>query len=229
MIYERFEMPLIVPFWFNPSFYKKIGIRGDAGGKQYFQRKVIRSNRLNEQNEDIWKDEEQGLVRCLELQPKHRKTLGLYAKESWTYRMENRYDIPFKISNVNGWFFKRGEGFLTLRVRADGLDEKHILDFCAILSDIKAEEKLCYILKTGRDQTDEMNFTVKDLIRNFFGVLGQIEVETQKRTFLQAMSLCYGIAEELDSETSGIHFENLRLNADRSSSISRKIDSSFLY
>lgn len=138
-------------------------------------------------------------------------------------------NIPFKISKVNGWFFKRGEGYLTLRVRADGLNEKQILDLRAILSDIKAEEKICYTVKTGRDQTKEMNFTVKDLICNFFGILGEIEVTTQKRTFLQAMSLCYGIMEELDSETSSIYFENLRLNADGSSPVSRKIDSNFLY
>lgn len=229
MIYERFEMSLIVPFWYNPSFYEKIGTEGNAGEKPYFQRKTIRSNRLNEQNEDIWKDEKQGLVRCLELQPKYRKNLGLHVKENWTYRMENREDLPFKISKVNGWFFKRGEGYLTLHVRADGLDGKHILDLRAKLSDIKAEEKICYTAKTGRNQTEEMNFTVKDLIRNFLGGFGQIEVETQKRTFLQAMSLCYGIVEELDSETSGIYFENLRLNADGSSPVSRKIDSSFLY
>lgn len=74
-----------------------------------------------------------------------------------------------------------------------------------------------------------MNFTVKDLIRNFFRVLGKIEVATQKRTSLQAMSLCYGIVEELDSETSGIYFEKLRLNADGSNSVSREIDNSFLY
>ena len=229
MIYERFEMSLIVPFWYNPFFYEKIGTEEDAGGKPYFQRREIRSNRLNEQNEDIWKDEEQGLVRCLELQQKYRKDLGLHFKENCTYRLENRGDILFKISKVNGWFFKSGEGYLTLRVRADGLDEKHILDLRAILSDVKTEKKICYIVKPDRNQTDEMNFTVKDLIRNFLGALGKIEVEAQKRTFLKAMSLCYGIVEELDSETSGIYFEKLRLNADGSNPVSRKIDSSFLY
>src|SRR5699024_6704130 len=96
-------------------------------------------------------------------------------------------------------------------------------------SDVKAEKKICYTVKTGRDQTDEMNFTVKDLIRNFLGALGQIEVEVQKRTFLKARSLCYGIVEELNPETSGTYFEKLRLNADGSSLVSRKIDSSFLY
>lgn len=229
MIYERFEMSLIIPFWYNPFFYEKIGTKEDAGGKPYFQRKEIRSNRLNEQNEDIWKDEEQGLVRCLELQQKYRKDLGLHFKENCTYRLENRGDILFKISKVNGWFFKSGDGYITLRVRADGLDEKHILDLRAILSDVKTEKKICYIVKTDRDQTDEMNFTVKDLIRNFLGALGKIEVEAQKRTFLKAMSLCYGIVEELDSEMSGIYFEKLRLNADGSNPVSRKIDSSFLY
>lgn len=229
MMYERFEMSLIVPFQYNPSFYEKIGIEEDAGGEPYFQRKAIRSNRLNEQNEDMWKDEEQGLVRCLELRPKYRKNLELHVKENWTYRLKNREDILFKISKVNGWFFKSGEGYLTFHVRADGLNEKQILDLRARLSDIKAEEKICYTVKTGRDQTDEMNFTVKDLIRNFFRVLGKIEVATQKRTSLQAMSLCYGIVKELDSEMSGIYFEKLRLNADGSNSVSREIDSSFLY
>ena len=90
MMYERFEMSLIVPFRYNPSFYEKIGTEECAGGEPYFQRKAIRSNRLNEQNEDIGKDEEQGLVRCLELQPKYRKNLGPHVKENWTYRLENR-------------------------------------------------------------------------------------------------------------------------------------------
>lgn len=90
MMYERFEMSLIVPFQYNPSFYEKIGIEEDAGGEPYFQRKAIRSNRLNEQNEDMWKDEEQGLMRCLELRPKYRKNLELHVKENWTYRLKNR-------------------------------------------------------------------------------------------------------------------------------------------
>ena len=156
MRYVRFEMSLIVPFRYNPSFYEKIGTEEGAGGETYFDRKVIRSNRLNEQNEDMWKDEKQGLVRCLELRSKYRKNLGLHVKKNWTYRLENGEDIPFKISKVNGWFFKRGEGYLTLHVRADGLDEKQILDLRAILSDVKAEKKICYTVKTGRDQTDKM-------------------------------------------------------------------------
>lgn len=229
MRYERFEMSLIIPFRYNPSFYEKVGIEKNAGGEPYFQRKAIRSDRLNEQSEDMWKDEEQGLVRCFELQQKYRKNLGLHAKENWIYRMKKKEDILFKISKVNGWFFKRGEGYLTLRVRADDLDEKQILDLRAGLSDIKAEGKICYTVKTGRYETDEMNFTIKDLLRSFFEILGQIEVETQKRTFLEAMTLCYGIVEELDPETSGIFFENLRLNTDGRSPVSRKIDSSFLY
>ena len=229
MMYERFEMSLVVPFRYNPSFYEKIGTEKDFGGEPYFQRKAIRSNRLNEQNEDMWKDEEQGMVRCLELQPKYRKNLGLHVKENWTYRLENREDIPVKISKVKGWFFKRGEGYLTLHVRADSLDEKQILDLRAILSDVKAEKKICYTVKTGGDQTDEMDFTVKDLIRKFLGIFGQIEAEAQKGTFLKAMNLSYGIVEELDPETSGIYFEKLRLNADGSSQVSHKIDSSFFY
>ena len=230
MIYERFEMSLIVPFWYNLSFYEKIGTEEETGGEPYYQRKAIRSDRLNEQNEDMWKDEEQGLVRCLELQPKYRKNLGLHVKENWTYRLENREDISFKISKVNGWFFKSGEGYLTIHVRADGLNEKQILDLRATLSDVKADNKMiCYTVKTGRDQTKEMNFTVKDLIRNFFEVLGQIEVATQKRTFLKARLLCYGIVEKLDPETSGIYFEKIRLNADGSSLVFRTIDRSFLY
>lgn len=229
MIYERFEMSLIVPFRYNPSFYEKLGAEWDDGGEPYFQRKAIRSNRLNEQNEDMWKDEEQGLVRCLELQPKYRKNLGLHVKENWTYRLENREDIPFKLSKVNGWFFKRGEGYLILHVRADGLDEKQILDLRAILSDVKAEKKICYTVKTGRDKTEKKNFTVKELIRNLLGIFGQIEAEAQKDPFLKAMTLAYGIVEELDPETSGIYFEKLRLNADGSSQVAQKIDSSFLY
>lgn len=234
MKYERFEMSLIVPFWYNPSFYEKIGTDEDSGGKAYFQRKAIRSNRLNEQNEDIWKDEEQGVVRCLELQPKYRKKLGLHVKENWTYQMKNRDDIPFKISKVNGWFFKKGEGYLTLRVRADGLDERHILDLRAALSDVKADKTICYTVKSGRDKTEQdetrkMDFSLKGLIRKFIGILEQIEAEPQIGTSLKAMTLSYGIVEELDPEISGIYFEKLRLNADGSSQVAQKIDSSFLY
>lgn len=229
MIYERFEMSLIVPFRYNPSFYEKIGTEEDVGGNQYFQRKPIRSNRLNEQNEDMWKDEEHGLVRCLELQPKYRNDLGLHVKENWTYHLENREDIPFKISKVKGWFFKRGEGYLTLHVRTDSLDEKQILDLRAILTDVKAEKKICYTVKTGRNKTDKADFTVKDLIRKILQFLGQIEAEAQNGTFLRAMNLSYGIVDELDPETSGIYFEKLRLNADGSCQVSQKIDSSFLY
>lgn len=229
MMYERFEMSLIVPFQYNPSFYEKIGTKENAGGKQYFQRKPIRSNRLNEQNEDMWKDEEHGLVRCLELQPKYRNDLGLHVKENWTYHLENREDIPFKISKVKGWFFKRGEGYLTLHVRTGSLDEKQILDLRAILTDVKAEKKICYTVKTGVNKTDKADFTVKDLIRKILQFLGQIEAEAQKGTFLKAMNLSYGIVEELDPETSGIYFEKLRLNADGSCQVSQKIDSSFLY
>lgn len=229
MMYERFEMSLIVPFWYNPSIYEKIGTEEDTGGKPYFQRKAIRSNRLNEQNEDMWKNEEQGLVRCLELQQKYRKNLGLHVKENWTYRLENREDIPFKISKVSGWFFKRGEGYLTLHVRADSLDEEQVLDLRAMLTDVKAEKKICYTVKTDRDKTDKAELTVKNLIRKILEMFGKFEAEAQRGTFLRAMNLSYGIVEELDPETSGIYFEKLRLNADGSCQVSQKIDSSFLY
>lgn len=48
MKYERLEMSLIVPFQYNPSLFKKIGTKEGAEEELYFQRKVIRSNRLNE-------------------------------------------------------------------------------------------------------------------------------------------------------------------------------------
>ena len=192
MMYERFEMSLIVPFGYNLSFYEKIGTEEETGGELYFQRKAIRSDRLNEQNEDMWKDEEQGLVRCLELQPKYRKNLGLHDKENRTYRLENRQDIPFKISKVNGWFFKSGEGYLTLHVRTDGLNEKQILDLRAILSDIKAEKKICYTVKTGRDQTKEMNFTVKDRFGTFLRFSSRLKWQRRKELFSKRGSFATG-------------------------------------
>ena len=229
MIYERFEISLIIPFGYNTFFYEKIGTEEDIRGEQYFQRKLIRSNRLNVQNEKLWKNEEQGPIRCLELRQQYRKDLGLHTKENWTYRLENREDISFKISKVNGWFFKSGEGYLTLHIRADGLEENQVLDLRAMLRDVKAEKKIYYTIKTGRDKTADVYVTLKDLIRNFLLILRQMEPETQRETFMKAMSLSYGIVEELDPKMAGIYFEKLRLHADGNSRISEEIDSQFLY
>ena len=229
MMHERFEMALIIPFLYNSSFYEKIGVKKYAGEVQYFQRKSIRSNRLNEQNENLWKNEEHGLVRCLELLQGYRKNLSLHNNENCTYYLENKKNILFKISKVKGWFFKGGEGYLTLDIRAVNMDEKNVLDLRAMLSDIKAKKRICYMIKTGKDETDEKIFTIKEVLQNFLGMIKQMEPKVQKENSLKALTLSYGIVEELNPATSGIYFEKLRLNADGSSRISAKIDSNFLY
>lgn len=57
MMYERFEMSLIVSFRYNQSFYEKIGAEEGAGGEPYFQRKAIWSDCLNEQKRYISQSE----------------------------------------------------------------------------------------------------------------------------------------------------------------------------
>ena len=230
MKFERLEMSLIIPFRYNALCYEKIGTDEDNIGTEHFRRKLIRSDRLNEQNKNLWKDEDRGFIRCLELLQKSRKILGLHANENCIYLLKNKNgeNIPFKITKVRGWFFKSGNGYLTLHVTANELDENQVLDLRFILSDVKAEGKIRYEVKK-LDKVDDVTVSVKKFIRNFFGILGEIMKEGCKKPPLKAMTLVYGIVEELDTETSGIYFEKLRLNADVSSQVTHKIDSSFLY
>lgn len=65
----------------------------------------------------MWQNEGHGLVRCLELQPKYGTDSGIYVRETCKYHLKNRADISFKISKIRGWFFKGGDGYLTLHIR----------------------------------------------------------------------------------------------------------------
>lgn len=100
------------------------------------------------------------------------------------------------------------------KIRVDSLDEKQVLDFRAILTDVQAEQNtICYTIKTknrngaGWDDIDERQFSIKELIRKFLGILGKIDAQAQKTTFSKAMNLSYGTVKELDPEMSDIHFE----------------------
>lgn len=68
------------------------------------------------------------------------------------------------------------------KIRVDSLDEKQVLDFRAILTDVQAEQNtICYTIKTknrngaGWDDIDERQFSIKEPIRKFLGILGKID------------------------------------------------------
>ena len=199
MSHERYEMCMLIPFRYDNSYYENIKNGKEDFLSKYFFAKKMNCTIINQQNDDLWNDEHgNGLMKCFEIQQKYRRTLGLHNREDHNYVFKKQRDIPFKITKVYGWFLKNSMAYMTLHVKAEHLQEDQILDLKSLFVNIRENNRIQYIVKTGRDTTEEREFTIKSLIKEFLKLIKPLGPVEQKMTYSTAWSLSYGIADNLN-------------------------------
>lgn len=224
MSHERYEMCMLIPFRYDNSYYENIKNGKEDFLSKYFFAKKMNCTIINQQNDDLWNDEHgNGLMKCFEIQQKYRRTLGLHNREDHNYVFKKQRDIPFKITKVYGWFLKNSMAYMTLHVKAEHLQEDQILDLKSLFVNIRENNRIQYIVKTGRDTTEEREFTIKSLIKEFLKLIKPLGPVEQKMTYSTAWSLSYGIADNLNKDAMDAFSENIRLNKKSSKKLSRKI------
>lgn len=150
------------------------------------------------------------LVGVYELLQGARRKLGLHGNEGHTYRLV-REDIEFRIGKLKLWLYKSGIGFITFHIDAYEIEESHILDLTAELCAVQLKRKISYIQSTGKDTSEERIFTLKKIITDLLGLLGEnCLYSIDDETYQKARCLFYGVGTVPSNEEKYIFLEMLR-------------------
>lgn len=229
MSHERFELCLIIPFRYNGDHYENLGTEKEQEVYKYFEQKKMTCEMINAQNFDIWNNDRGGVMKYLEIKQKYRKTLGLHHKETCRYSLKKLPAVTFKITKAGGWFLRNGNAYITLHIIAENLEEDQVFDFKSTLVNVRENNKILYSVKTGPDKADEKEMTIKGGVRAFLNMVEAVEPAEEKNTYIEALSLSYGIENGLRKEELVIYCENLRMNRKNGSRFTKEIEEKYCY
>ena len=197
---DQYQTCIIVPFSYDNSFFeqmlqekeedykeedRKKKAKRDYSRfcfKEFFQKiQITNSEPFNEKAKEwfIEKDEtntEKLVLQCYEFRDQAREKIGLNKKRDFIYTLEKE-QYKFRISKIKSWFFKAGQGFLTLELQA--ADMQIMEDALAFngLRWVNRKRKFTWRKKISRDEEVVMTTDIKEVLEKCLESLKNVGVE----------------------------------------------------
>lgn len=230
---QKFDICLIIPFRYDKNFYENLE-EMDAL-LQHFNPKTANDFAIKEtiKEEFSWmflSSSAEKIIKHFELKQKHRHKIGLHNKETDRYRFQRPElrKIIFHISKIFVWFLNDGTAYITIRVDTKDVSTNQVLDMISRLSHIKEDNKIQYI-DSKRSSESESLLLLKNLVKELIGLLNPLKSEADSDTYSTALSLSYGVAEDMDPDVMKIFLENLRLRQRSSQQLDASIEDQYLF
>ena len=221
MHYEKVEMSIIIPFYYNTSFYETLA----EHFAEYFNPINQTMDMLNEYAEQLCTVSPKNLFRCFKLTDKCRAILGIHKKENAIYYISENTSknvsenpkILFSIAKMYAWFRPGGNGFLTFHIKAnhETLTAEQVFTLKKSLTKINDRKKCIELISEERQKKYNLTpktFTIKSIKKAFFEIIQPIFPMEQQNTTHEAHSLLFNIVSQIDTTTFSNYLERLRTN-----------------
>lgn len=214
MDYEKFEMSLIIPFYYDKSCYEKMDDYIGSVLAEYMESYVPKINVLNEFAESLCTVNQNCLFKCMKLTSNARDYIGIHKNENCVYYIKKQSDICFSITKIFLWFHPDGNAFLTLQIEARSLTEAQILNLKKSLVNIRERNQYIEFITPEymeKNNLEPQKMTLKSVMSEFLKLIKPFSPIEQKTTYHEAYVLSFGIISQTDE--SFLHYlEKFRRN-----------------
>lgn len=196
---NQYRTCIIVPFSYDDSFFGQMLREKEADYKEenkkkkeekdyskfcfkeFFQKKQIKNSEPFSEKAKGWfveKDRsgstEQLILQCYELKDREKINLNPTVKGIYVLSKEQ---YEFKIRKIKAWFFRNGQGFLTLELQSENVETiEDILAFNG-LRWVNKDRKFFWKKKVAKDREEVISTNIKELLEKCLDSLKAVGVK----------------------------------------------------
>ena len=197
---NQYRTCMIIPFSYDSSFFgqmlqekeedykeenKKKKNERDYSRfcfKEFFQKIQIRNSEPFSEKAKEWLVEkgensntEKLVLQCYEFRNGEREKINLNQKVNCIYTL-SKQKYSFKIQKIKAWFFKTGQGFLTLELRSEGIETiKEALTFNS-LRWVNRDRKFNWKKRKSKNEEKIISTNIKEILEKCLDSLKNIGV-----------------------------------------------------
>lgn len=150
--------------------------------KEFFQKIQIRNSEPFSEKAKEWLVEkgensntEKLVLQCYEFRNGEREKINLNQKVNCIYTL-SKQKYSFKIQKIKAWFFKTGQGFLTLELRSEGIETiKEALTFNS-LRWVNRDRKFNWKKRKSKNEEKIISTNIKEILEKCLDSLKNIGV-----------------------------------------------------
>lgn len=201
---NQYKTCIIVPFLYDDSFFGQMLREKEADYKEenkkkkeekdyskfcfkeFFQKKQIKNSEPFSEKAKGWfveKDRsgstDQLILQCYELKDREKINLNPTVKGIYVLSKEQ---YEFKIRKIKAWFFRNGQGFLTLELQSENIETiEDILAFNG-LRWVNKDRKFFWKKKVAKDREEVISTNIKELLEKCLDSLKAVGVKDWRIT-----------------------------------------------
>ena len=196
---NQYKTCIVVPFSYDSSFFEQmLGEKEEDYKeedrkkkderdyskfcfKEFFQKmQITNSEPFNEKAREwiVEKDQnnsEKLMLQCYEFRDQSREKIGLNEKRNFIYALLKE-PYKFRIQKIKAWFFKTGQGFLTLELQAADIQTMEDALIFNGLRWVNRNRKFTWKKKISRDEEKLISTNVKEVLERCLESLKSVGV-----------------------------------------------------